>query len=199
MLWVARDICFLTFQVTITTLRIFVDDIWAYVFPSDYLPAISIKGIKDKKVLSNYLGKEVVKFVATKETQPGVVIGDDAIGTDRAWLTVTFADGSTQDIFVKVPTSTFFLRVLLTFTGLYKNEILFYDNTYNLIVGNLNMPKLHCCRWKGTRFVLIMEDLVKSDCVLMNLFETCSKEQTHMHCWSLRPSPSVPHDASHTR
>ncbi|CAE8719173.1 unnamed protein product, partial [Polarella glacialis] len=108
-------------------------------------------------VVSLLLRKPVARIEQTKDFR-GVAVGDAAIGTDRAWLLIHVVDGTRQGAFVKVPSPTFFLRVVLQWTGLYANEIHFYRKILAAVPKNICCPCLAALS-DGSRFAIILEDL----------------------------------------
>ncbi|CAE8641994.1 unnamed protein product [Polarella glacialis] len=157
------------------------------------LASCKIGDMLDLQVVSLLLRKPVARIEQTKDIRGGGVVGDAAIGTDRAWLLIHFVDGTRQSVFVKVPSSTLWLRVVLQWTGLYANEMHFYRKILTEVPKNICCP-CHAAISDGSRFAIFLEDLTyENRNQLINMTETVSVVQAkaalrslaklHAHFW----------------
>lgn len=88
------------------------------------------------------------------------IVGDAATGTDRVWCVVQFEEGEAEAMFFKMPSSKIWLRAFLTtVTGLYANEMHFYSSIAPMLPSSI-LPRVHAAKKDGTRFVLVLEDLI---------------------------------------
>ena len=62
--------------------------------------------------------------------------------TDRLWITAVLDDETKLSLFIKVPSHQLWLRSILLFTGLFKNELDFFTNAAKEVSKVIDIPKV---------------------------------------------------------
>ena len=91
---------------------------------------------------------------SVESNPPQGIVGDAAVGTERAWLTVQSSAGSSVKLFVKLPSCRLWLRTVLQWTGLYHNELYFYKHIAPLLPKRLACPHRAVLE-DGSRWALV--------------------------------------------
>jgi hypothetical protein len=126
-----------------------------------YIPTL-ITELKNPDIYSLLTGRSVNKVEMADQLE------QHANSTDRAWLQVTYTDGSTEQVFAKVRASNFIIRFVMSMFDVYRNEMDAYMNI-KMPRGVLT-PKVYSAKWSPSRFVLIMEDLRLKDVQFPNIW-----------------------------
>jgi len=123
----------------------------------------SIRELLNVKTYSRLSGRETDKIeIASQKEQ-------HANSTDRSWLRVHYV-GDKQDtlVFAKCQANNFFVRMIMSVFGIYRNEL----NAYQTIDFPVTTCKKHVAQWSPSRFVLALEDLSSQGCVFPNIWST---------------------------
>ena len=187
--WACLRNIFLGLELLVHLLAICWDTLVAALRGSPILPDCTLRGVRSPAVLSVLLRRRVaaVELVRTSPVVSSlsatqVMSGDAACGTDRAWLRLTYADAPDEpdNVFIKLPTSMNWMRVVLTWTSLYRNELYFYRKIAPLLPDGIACPARAVVH-SGTRFALVLEDLSAPRAGvshrLLNLTEHCSLQE----------------------
>jgi hypothetical protein len=126
-----------------------------------YIPTL-ITELTDADTYSVLVGRSVKKVEFAERLE------QHANSTDRAWLIVTYADGTTEQVFAKVRASNVIVRFIMSMFDVYRNEMDTYMNI-KMPTGVLT-PRVHSAKWSPSRFVLIMEDLRLKDVEFPNIW-----------------------------
>ena len=108
-------------------------------------------------------GRETVKVECAEKDQ----LEQHANSTDRAWLSIEYADGETCSVFAKVQAKSLLVRSMLGIFDVYRNELDAYANVEMPVL----VPGVHIAKWSRSRFVLALSDLRAQGAEFPNIWE----------------------------